>query len=802
MACTAAIALAVLTPSVAATQVVNGAAGPSDAATRAATRRPVYSGRRHDLQVRIPRLDGAVVVDGVLDEPQWQSAALLTGFSQFAPADGIAADDSMEVLVWYSATAIHFGIRAFEAHGPVHATLANRDKIDSDDYVQLLLGTFNDGRQAMLFGVNPLGVQQDGIITETGANRGGSGFTTAGSIREAPDLNPDFVFRSKGIVTDFGYQVEITIPFKTLRFQPSDEQSWGMQVIRKVQHNGHEEVWAPALRASASFLAQSGRLVGLHELRRGLVLDLTPEVYDHADGAPGATGAWQYSTSRPDVGATMRWGVSENMTFTGTVKPDFSQVEADVIALSTDPRRAVSYPEKRPFFLEGTEQFNVPSSLIYTRDLVQPDAAVKITGKAEGTNIAYLSALDGRSYSLDHAQPFYNILRVQHDFGASSRLGIAYTDVEDGRTYNRVADVDARIVWDRIYSVQLQYAQSFDRTSGVTTTDPLWSARIDRNGHNLSLRYQVNAIGDNFVTRSGFVARGGIGHMNLGSRYTFFGAKGALLESIAPDASLDLTYTYHNFVRNQGLQDLKWHFGLTGAFRGGWSVNAALLVETFGYDSTLYPGYRIEVPRPGGGLDTIPFTGTPHLPNVDLQLTASTPQTKYWDAQLSFIGGKDENFYEWSNGNVLVATLTVNLRPSEKFRINAIWKENKYWRRTDNSVVGDVRVPRLKVEYQLTREIYFRYVGQFSATYADSLRDDSRTNDPLLACATGACHRIAMVNSNSLRNDYLFSYSPVPGTVLFVGYGGTQVGDRPITLDGLHRTTDGFFVKGSYLLRM
>ena len=211
----------------------------------------VYHGRRHQLEASIPRLDGNITVDGVLDEAQWKQATVLTGFSQYSPADGIAAEDSIEVLVWYSATAINFGVRAFEAHGAVHSTLATRDKIDSDDYVQLLIGTFNDGRQAMLFGVNPLGVQQDGIITETGNNRGGSGFGSAGGVRDAPDLNPDFVFESKGRLTDFGYEVEISIPFKTLKFPRSAEQNWGLQVIRKVQHNGHEEVWAPTNRAAA-----------------------------------------------------------------------------------------------------------------------------------------------------------------------------------------------------------------------------------------------------------------------------------------------------------------------------------------------------------------------------------------------------------------------------------------------------------------------------------------------------------------------------------------------------------------------
>lgn len=775
------------------------AAAPRDPAPPAPK---VYHGRRRQLEAIIPRLDGHITVDGVLDEPEWKQATVLTGFSQYSPADGVAAEDSIEVLVWYSPTAINFGIRAFEAHGAVHSNLATRDKIDSDDYVQLLLGTFNDGRQAMLFGVNPLGVQQDGIITETGIVRGGSGFGSAGGVREAPDLNPDFVFQSKGRITDYGYEVEISIPFKTLKFPRSDLQNWGLQIIRKVQHNGHEEVWAPSNRAAASFLAQSGRLMGLTDIHRGLVVDLTPEFTEQANGAPAATGgAWNYSASAPSIGGNVRWGITPNLTLNGTVKPDFSQVEADVVQISYDPRRAIAYPEKRPFFLEGTEQFNVPNSLIYSRDIVQPDAAAKLTGKIAGTNVAFLSALDGRAYSLDHAQPLFDILRVQKDFGASSRLGVAYTDVEDGGDFNRVADIDARLVWDKIYSVQAQFAESFDRTAGVSTNAPMWYARIDRAGRNLQLRYVTNAYADDFITRAGFVSRAGIGHMNATSRYVFYGDKGALIESWAPSATFDGTWTYDNFVRGSDIQDLKWNFGLTGALRGGWQLNAALLVETFAYDSTLYTTYRIEEQKAAGGLDTVKFSGTAHLPNLDYSLNLSTPILKYFDANLSVIFGKDENFFEWSNANVDIGTFTLNVRPTEQFRINFIYKEARYVRRTDGTTVDVERIPRLKVEYQLTRSIFFRYVGQYTAVQTDSLHDDSRTNAPILICTT-TCVRSAAVNSNSFRSDFLFSYQPVPGTVFFLGYGATQIDQDPFSFRSLQRTADGFFVKLSYLFRL
>ena len=132
-----------------------------------------YNGRERNLSVPLPRIEAEITVDAALTEPVWSQAAVLTGFSQFQPVDGRPATDSTQVLVWYSPTAIHFGIRAFEAHGAVNAHLLDRDKIFTDENVQILLGTFNDGRQAMVFAVNPLGVQADGTLTEgTGARSG------------------------------------------------------------------------------------------------------------------------------------------------------------------------------------------------------------------------------------------------------------------------------------------------------------------------------------------------------------------------------------------------------------------------------------------------------------------------------------------------------------------------------------------------------------------------------------------------------------------------------------------------------
>src|SRR6266849_6593471 len=431
---------------------------------------PTYSGLARQLDVRVPRIETSARIDGVLDEPVWRQAALLTGFSQYRPVDGRPAADSTQVLVWYSPNAIYFGIRAFESHGRPTMTLANRDQIFGDDNVQILLGTFHDAKQALMFAVNPLGVQGDGSLIE-GANVTASGFIGGAVVgREQPDLSPDFVYQSRGRLTDWGYQVEVRIPFKSIRYQPRQPQDWKLNIVREVQHSGFEDSWFSARRASATFIGQSGNLVGLTGMHRGLVMDLNPEATGKASGAP-RPGGYQYHRGNPQVGGNIRWGVSDNLTLNGTIKPDFSQVESDAGQLAFDPRQALFFAEKRPFFLEGSELLQVPQNLIYTRRIVQPVAAVKLTGTTFGTDIGLLSAVDQKFASATGSDnPIFNILRAQRSLGLGSRVGLVYADRIEGGDYNRVAEVDSRLVFKEIYGLNLQLAGSRTRVGGAGAT--------------------------------------------------------------------------------------------------------------------------------------------------------------------------------------------------------------------------------------------------------------------------------------------------------------------------------------------
>ena len=639
----------------------------------------VYIGRENQLNVRIPRLSGEIVVDGSLAEPVWSEAAVLTGFSEFSPHDGIPAADSTQVLVWYSPTAVYFGVRAFEPHGGVHATLADRDKISADDNVQIMLGTFHDHRQAYVFAVNPLGVQMDGTIVEQGQVLTG-GWTPTLSGRVAPDLSQDFVFTSKGRLTDYGYEVEIMIPLKTLKYQSGEEQSWDLHVVRQVQHSGHEDSWVPAKRANTSFLSQAGSLDGLAGLTRGLVLDVNPSVTQKVTGAPGPSG-WKYDRGSPQVGGRVQWGITNTLTLNAAVNPDFAEVESDAGQFVIDPRLALFFPEKRPFFLEGLDAFNTPHSLIYTRRIVQPDAALKLTGKVGRTSLGILSAADDRSLSPSgHDRAFYNVFRAIRDLGGQSRIGVAYTDRVLGSDYNRVADLDGRIVFGDVYSASFQGAESFDRAAGVTHSAPLWEGVFSRNGKKLGLRYVFTGISDEFRARTGFISRPGIVHAAVDHRATWFGERGALLETLTGDFVLDDQWQYSHFMRRGDAQDKKLHISGSAGLRGGWNIGAGYFLETFGFDQGLYSGYQILAPS--GAI--LPFVGRPRITNHDYVLTLVTPQWSKFSGDLLYVGGHDENFFEWAQADINLLQVAMSVRPSERARIEGTFDYQDYWRRSDH----------------------------------------------------------------------------------------------------------------------
>lgn len=764
---------------------------------------PTYRGRQRELQVPLPRQEAAVAVDGVLDEPAWRYAARLVDFSQYRPADGRPAEDSTEVLVWYQPDAIVFGIRAFEAHGPgaVRATLADRDQIDADDLIRILLDTYNDRRRALMFAVNPLGVQQDGIWSD-GIDAGSAGGPGAGGGRldASIDINPDFVFASAGRITQFGYQVELRIPFKSIRYQSAPTQDWGLQVMRVVQHSGYEDTWTPAVRASASFLVQAGSLVGLTGLRRGLVMEVTPEATTRIDGAPGASGEYRYAAD-PAAGGTLRWGITENLTLNATVNPDFSQVEADVGQVTVNERFALFFPEKRPFFLDGLEQYDTPNRLIYTRRITAPLAGVKIAGKLGSTNVAYLAAVDDNNGSVVGDHPWYNVLRMRRDLGSISTLGLAYTDRVEGSATNRVLGADTRIVWRNIWFTQAQAVRSWTHAGSSTRSGTLWDVTVfDRTGRSYGNHGEIVGVSPAFEAGSGFVPRTNFVQATLFNRFTWYGAPSAMVEQWSLLPGQTFVWRYDDFLATRSSFEGSVEGNLWMTLRGGWSVQLGASQDHQRFDPAAYEGYGVVA---NGGTDTTTFL-VPHglyrLRTGNVQV--STPN-RALAASLNLGVGSAAIFAEAARGRGWSLAATTTWRPTGSIRIEARWVHNQIDRSRDGSRFSTSNIPRIKLEYQLTRHIFLRWVAQYVVEERTALRDP-RSGAPL-ALDSVAQTRVgpsASAVTNDFRHDVLFSFKPTPGTVLFVGYGASLTEPEGFRFAALRRTGDGFFFKASYRLRL
>ena len=754
----------------------------------------VYDGRLRQIEVRLPRIEAAVRLDGVLDDDVWRHAALLKGFTQYRPVDSRPAEDSTEVLVFYAPDAIYFGIRAYEVHGNVvRATLADRDNIDADDKVQILLDTFNDRRRALLFAVNPLGAQQDGVRSEGLAGTAGgqnAGFRFDGVV----DLNPDYVFESRGRVTPQGYEIEVRIPFKSLRYQSGATQDWGIQLIRTTQHTGYEDTWTPVVRANASFLIQSGTLKGLTGLRRGLVMDVSPEFTARRDGAPVSAAAYRYRDIHPEVGVNVRWGITQNLSAAGTVNPDFSQVEADVGQVTVNQRFALFFPEKRPFFLEGLEQFDTPNALIYTRQISSPIGGVKLTGKLGGTAIAYIGALDDNG-GVPRLHPTVNLLRLRRDLGASSTVGLAYTDRVVGDAWNRVLGADARVIWKKIWYSDAQFVGSWTSNGGGAgvRSGELWDVTLyDRTGYSYGNHAELVGISPDFAAQSGFVNRVNIVQGRFANRFTWYGKPGARLENATTFILILPTWRYRDFFdlgsTLEGSINEQWLFTL----RGGWGVTAHWQNAHQVFDPPDYATYQVDS---AGTL--IPFA----IPHGRYNLWGGNVGFNTPSRALTLNGnvgaGMGVIFAEAAESRGLNTFLGMTWKPTPALRVDGQWVHQRLTRAADGSWFSTANIPRFKVEYQLTRDIFFRYVGQYTAQEVDALRDP-RSGDPLVINGAAQPRR----TDTEFRNDLLFSYRPMPGTVLFFGYGTSLTEPEPFNFGRLSRMSDGFFLKASYLFRL
>jgi hypothetical protein len=401
---------------------------------------------------QIPETEGRVKIDGVLDDEAWQEALLIELNYETSPSENVPPPVKTEAYLIHNEGNLYVGFKAYDPDPlAVRAHLSDRDEIWGDDSVSIMLDTFNDSLRAFEFECNPLGIQRDAMLNDAGGGWGG---------HARSDDSWDAIWESSGRRTDWGYAVEIAIPFNALSFPRSRrEQTWGIVVSRDYPRNVRHSIRnVPRDRSRNCSICQAAKMVGFEGISPGRNMEITPTVtgfrYDEREDFPDGQMLEQSSNAEP--GLTARWGITPNFNLHGAINPDFSQVEADAYQLEINRQFALRYQEKRPFFLEGRDFFNTPINAVYTRSIVDPSYGVKVTGK-EGANalgvyyarddVTHLifpgsQGSDSESFAMPSTAA---VVRYRRDVLNNSTVGVLVTDREGGDYYNRVFGVDGRL---------------------------------------------------------------------------------------------------------------------------------------------------------------------------------------------------------------------------------------------------------------------------------------------------------------------------------------------------------------------
>lgn len=426
------------------------------------------------FELKISKFTDPVVIDGNLNENCWKNATQIKDFFGFQPVDGEPALEKTAVLLGYSESSFYAAFVCFDPiPGNIRSSITQRDQIFDDDFVILYLDTFNDNKSAYQFAFNPHGIQADGIYIE--------------AVGE--DFNPDFIFYSEGKRFKMGYILEIEIPFKSLRFPDTDELTWGMAILRRINHLEKDIIWPLISRNLSTFIPQFGKIHGINNISSGNNIELLPEITASQQGYLN-NDKFEEEPVEYEAGINLKYGLTSNLTFDFAYNPDFSQIEADADKIDVNRRFPLKYDEKRPFFLEGTNIFNTPIEAVYTRKLVNPLVGFKTTGKVGDYSIGILGGMDEYYGSKEHLENFalandkkyrykhsyHGIVRLQRNIWDYSNIGFLATDKEFSDLYSRTFGLDGRFIYDNeyIFTFQALHSQSKNFFDTEEKQDPLF----------------------------------------------------------------------------------------------------------------------------------------------------------------------------------------------------------------------------------------------------------------------------------------------------------------------------------------
>ncbi len=785
--------------------------------------------------VQMPKFDKPPVIDGKLDDEVWKQAKVLKDFYQVQPGDNIAPSKPTEVLLGYDSKFLYVAFHCYDEPDKVRANIPKRDNIFDDDYVGILFDTFNDHRKAYEFDFNPLGVQADGIWTD-GQNE---------------DFNPDIVMESKGMLTSDGWTVEAAIPFKSLRYVAGKDKLWGAHFWRRIKRFNNElDMWMPLNRDISSWLAQEGHLSGLEGISAERTLELIPSLTLSETGKRHATlssaqlaagmldpGRMVNDPIKFDPGLTGKYTITPNVTLDFAINPDFAQVESDQLVVTANQRFPIFFAEKRPFFLEGIDIFQTQIAAVHTRAIIDPDFAVKLTGKVDRNTFGLLLASDNGpgNFSAEErltANPrligknaSVGILRLKRDIGKKdSFIGLLATYDRFVDRYNELGGFDTRLRVDKQTTFTAQVLATHTRRQFFFPDEGGTFDRkkngfiyaLDYNKDGRHFGYDLSAVGRTLYYRAdvGFNRRANTNNLNGFFRYN---------SEPKPKARLISWRVYDNISTN-----FDWQ-GRSQVFNNESQIQFSFRRQTYlgvGYDQGYERVFEREFgPTRKAAASNCALTNTCTFWGADDERSAynkglymfagSTPMKKVdfnmfingRAGSLDFDFGAGPRFPRVSipavaarnaqaaglcNGPVpppvctapqdpgpgafLHFDATVNYRPSTPLNLSLSFTKERLRRYDTGLLAFDENIVSLRSTYQFTRFIFARGRIDF-----DSI-------------------------ASNVKGQFLFGWTPNPGTAMYIGYNDdlSRNGFNPFSGQlepGFRRNGRTFFIKMSYLFR-
>ncbi|HRH42833.1 MAG TPA: DUF5916 domain-containing protein [Pyrinomonadaceae bacterium] len=740
----------------------------------------------------VPKFSVSPNIDGKLDDEIWKNAVRLEGFVQFQPGDG--GDPSKQTVVYlgYDEKFLYIGIHALDDPDKIRATVAQRDQIFGEDNVRILLDTFDDQRRGYLLGFNPLGIQGDGIYTE-GNNNGND-----------TDMNVDILMESKGITLNDGWSVEAKVPFKSLRYTAGKGKFWGVHILRKISRfNNEQDSWMPINRNINGLLVQAGKLTGLDEIKAEKTLEFVPTLTFKETGHRINGNRFSNPPIQPDFGFTLKYSLSSNVTLDAAYNPDFADVEADAPVVEANQRFPIFFEEKRPFFLEGVDIFKTPIFAVNTRQIQNPDVALKLTGKVGKNSFGVMAAVDDPiSGNPNGDKAYVGVVRLKRDFGKESHYGFLATSYNFPNKRNQVGGFDVR--W-KIDDNKTFNAQILGTTSRNYFYNPNLDESTYRTGNAAIYNYEFNnnrklggwgfgGVGrtQNYRADVGFTRR-----TNTNELYAYkFISSDPKPKNFLIRRNLNFNFNFaHDFQgRFQNLNtNVNGNVSLRGSFYtgGGFYMGAEKLIEEeFG------PKRGV---NPRGILQTGAFFGA--ADRMAKQTGGWAWAEKNFSKRLyAYINYQmDKNVFDFDFGagdkypRVSPAALLnpnnpqdpgtgsqwninggADIKPTDSLSFNLNFNKTKLTRNDTGLVAFNSNIFQVKTVYQFSR-----FVSLKARIDYDTL-------------------------SSRLRGQYTFGWTPSPGKALYVGYNdkwsnnGYEFNPR---LPGMVQLDRTFFIKFSYLFR-